>query len=345
MFEKGCVDKFLLDDIPFLGDLWKIIIGHDNSGIGAAWFLDKVVVDQGGMQWNFPCYRWLAKNEDDHLTERELLVSKEPDKKLVPEVLPKADLKVSASASVSAPSTPTGSLAVSATVPQADLKGSASVSLPSPSTGTGSVSVAVNVPPVSGTASVSLSGTVPASPRTGSGTVPTKPAVEPPKPAVAGAKPAAAAIPTVKYTVIIHTGSKRSAGTDAAVYIELYGASGATSGRIILKRTSPSMFERKSVDKFVLDCPPLGDLQRIIIGHDNTGPGPAWFLDKVIITEGKDTWTFTCDRWLAKDEDDKKIERELWSDKIKKADVKPEPKPMFSLRISSSSKKPAETKK
>ena len=34
-------------------------------------------------------------------------------------------------------------------------------------------------------------------------------------------------------------------------------------------------------DEFVLQIPKLGRLERIRIGHDNSGFGPGWFLDKV----------------------------------------------------------------
>ena len=50
-------------------------IGHDNSGMfGAAWFLDKVIIDAPslGCSWTFPCNKWLADNKDDCQLEREL---------------------------------------------------------------------------------------------------------------------------------------------------------------------------------------------------------------------------------------------------------------------------------
>ena len=34
-------------------------------------------------------------------------------------------------------------------------------------------------------------------------------------------------------------------------------------------------------DEFILECPKLGRLERIRIGHDNSGFGPGWYLDKV----------------------------------------------------------------
>ncbi len=57
----------------------------------------------------------------------------------------------------------------------------------------------------------------------------------------------------------------------------------------------------------------MGDLTKLRIGHDNKGFNAGWFLDKVVITNLKnnsDTY-FLCGRWLAKDEDDKAIVREL----------------------------------
>ena len=52
------------------------------------------------------------------------------------------------------------------------------------------------------------------------------------------------------------------------------------------------------------------------IGHDNAGllGGGAWLLEKVEIdcpSLGQ-KWYFPCGRWLAKDKDDGKLERELY---------------------------------
>jgi lipoxygenase homology domain-containing protein 1 len=49
------------------------------------------------------------------------------------------------------------------------------------------------------------------------------------------------------------------------------------------------------------------------VGHDNSGFGPAWFLDKVVITNTRtnQTWFFLCGRWFAKNEDDGQIIREI----------------------------------
>lgn len=42
---------------------------------------------------------------------------------------------------------------------------------------------------------------------------------------------------------------------------------------------------------------------------------PAWYLDKVEVvdTMDRDTYEFFCERWLAKNKDDCKIERSLYA--------------------------------
>ena len=54
--------------------LFFIRIGHDNKGGGAAWFLDKVIIECPalGRNWTFPANRWLAKNKGDNLLEVEI---------------------------------------------------------------------------------------------------------------------------------------------------------------------------------------------------------------------------------------------------------------------------------
>ncbi|XP_071954737.1 lipoxygenase homology domain-containing protein 1-like [Antedon mediterranea] len=115
-----------------------------------------------------------------------------------------------------------------------------------------------------------------------------------------------------KYMVHVFTGNKRKAGTDANVYLTLFGE-GGDSGEHKLN-TSKNNFEKGSEDIFVLECAGLGALDKLRIGHDNSGFGAAWFLDKIIVddTSLNKTYKFPCNRWFAKDEDDGKISRELY---------------------------------
>ena len=36
-----------------------------------------------------------------------------------------------------------------------------------------------------------------------------------------------------------------------------------------------------SIDEFMIECPCLGRLEKVRIGHDNSGFGPGWFLEQV----------------------------------------------------------------
>ena len=80
------------------------------------------------------------------------------------------------------------------------------------------------------------------------------------------------------------TGDKRNGGTDAQVFIELYGektkkSEGGSSGRIQLEGGE---FERNSVDQFKLQIAGLfSPMSHILIGHNNEGLGAGWYLGEV----------------------------------------------------------------
>ena len=115
------------------------------------------------------------------------------------------------------------------------------------------------------------------------------------------------------------TGDVRGAGTDANCYIKIFGEHGESKD-LHLKdsETNPSnKFERKMVDVFSFTMQSLGKLSKVCIWHDNRYPGAGWYLQSVDIVDvtTKESWSFPCDRWLAKDEDDKQISRTLFPGK------------------------------
>jgi hypothetical protein len=98
-------------------------------------------------------------------------------------------------------------------------------------------------------------------------------------------------LPLVSYSVEVTTGDRRGAGTDANVHIVLYGANGDSGVRIL---DGPgNLFERKQTDTFGFKTIDLGELKKIRIGHDNSGFGASWFLDKVVVTN-----TLTKQQWF-----------------------------------------------
>ena len=75
------------------------------------------------------------------------------------------------------------------------------------------------------------------------------------------------------------TGEKLGAGTDADVYIQLFG----DTGESVEKRldNARNNFEKGRTDVFPVDIPTVGELKRVVVRHDNSGPSPAWFLQNV----------------------------------------------------------------
>lgn len=119
------------------------------------------------------------------------------------------------------------------------------------------------------------------------------------------------------YLVHVETSNLAQAGTDAHVYIQIYGETYKTD-KITLEKSqlvskNKNVFEKGQKDSFRLVLPDLREIKKIKIGHDNAGMGPGWHLKDVRIeTPHGHVYYFPCNRWLDKHEDDKKIERTLY---------------------------------
>ncbi len=61
----------------------------------------------------------------------------------------------------------------------------------------------------------------------------------------------------VKYEVVVHTVDESGAGTNANVYITIYGKNGDT-GKRPLKQKFKDLFERNQIDKFQIEALDLG---------------------------------------------------------------------------------------
>ena len=119
------------------------------------------------------------------------------------------------------------------------------------------------------------------------------------------------------YELTIYTGLWRRCGTSANVAIMIYGEDQDTDIIPLNCNTmcNKKLFARGSVNTFMLSVKDsLGDLSHIKIWHDNSGFNPQWFVTKVVIRDLKTdtTWFFMCNRWLAAERDDGKIERVLY---------------------------------
>jgi Ca2+-binding RTX toxin-like protein len=116
-----------------------------------------------------------------------------------------------------------------------------------------------------------------------------------------------------KYSVTVVTGDPDKAGTDADVFITLIGTNGK-SKEISLDNPTNN-FEQGHIDVFNLNSTDignvdLGEIKQIRVRHDNSGSGPGWFLNYVTVDNlnTDQAWTFPANRWLARDEEDHKID-------------------------------------
>jgi hypothetical protein len=121
---------------------------------------------------------------------------------------------------------------------------------------------------------------------------------------------------TTNYIVHVQTGDRFGAGTDANVYLRIQGDAGELDA-VQLKNERGAMFdlknqfERNRRDTFILqNVQSVGTIKSIDVWHDNSGIGPAWFLEYVEISDPdlRLTFRFPCHKWLRKPKDDEQDE-------------------------------------
>lgn len=95
------------------------------------------------------------------------------------------------------------------------------------------------------------------------------------------------ALPMRMFSFTIVTSDIKGAGTDAQVYVELEGDNG-TSSRVKLP-SQRSFFERGKTDEIKVEIEDVGELKKMLVGHDGGGmlQGSSWHIDRItVIREG-----------------------------------------------------------
>jgi hypothetical protein len=119
---------------------------------------------------------------------------------------------------------------------------------------------------------------------------------------------------TVSYQIEIHTADERWAGTDANVFIQIYGDGTKTEQKTLNDRSDN--FERGAIDTFKLEEINVGEITKIRLGHDDAKMNAGWMVHKVVISKKNakneiEKTIFVCNRWFDKKKDDNQIIREL----------------------------------
>ncbi|NXJ65880.1 LOXH1 protein, partial [Rostratula benghalensis] len=101
----------------------------------------------------------------------------------------------------------------------------------------------------------------------------------------------------VLYSIGVRTGTLPASGTDADVFITVFGDLGDSCKR----RLRHLNFERGQVCTFEMRAADLGQLSKVLVEHHNVGYGAGWYLDQIVIHESGKTdgqHVFLCQQWL-----------------------------------------------
>ncbi|XP_056875603.1 lipoxygenase homology domain-containing protein 1 [Takifugu flavidus] len=342
-FERKQVDTFRFLDILSLGELSKVRIWHDNTGIAPGWHLEYVEVKDEIMDktFRFPCDRWLAKNDDDGQIMRELACANNDyldlDEKTKYEVCvttgdtSDAETKENALIVLEGKKGQSKELVMeNSSKKKRFLRGSvdkfefsfknlgdiAGICLGhTPKDGKkvkGEVywhvqEVVVTEKELGNRYVFSCNARIPLSPKRDQFLT-----FECTKSIESFASKARSLVP-VKYEIIVITGDEKGAGTDANVFVTVYGSNG-DSGRRQLRQKFRNLFERGRTDRFLLEMLDMGELQKVRVEHDNTGVNPGWLLDRVEVTNTANgvTTIFLGGKWLDTKRADGHISRVLY---------------------------------
>ena len=102
-----------------------------------------------------------------------------------------------------------------------------------------------------------------------------------------------------KYEIEVKTADDLSAGTDAEVFISIFGDKAILTDLPIKQSlNNKDPFERAKLDKFVIEEKNVGKISKINIGHNSDKTGSSWKLEYVQITIEKEVYRFEINKWL-----------------------------------------------
>ncbi|XP_077943299.1 lipoxygenase homology domain-containing protein 1 [Gasterosteus aculeatus] len=332
-FERGLTDIFNVEIAALLSPLSRVTIGHDNDGVSAGWYCDKVVVfcPFTGIEQTFPCCKWLDEKEGDGLIERELyeMVSlRQKRQKKHPwsfwiwtSDIPGAGSDADISLQVYGERGKSDELRLDNKTDNFE-QGQVDrfmIELPDLGKLTKLRLWHEKRNPFAGwhLNKATLMKTLtkekykfPCGRWLDTNEDDNEVVRELPAMGDSIAEP----LPVIKYRVTVCTGTVGGSGTDASVFLNLIGDQGDTGNRQLVNcKNNVNKFEKGNLDEFIVEAVAIGQIRRVRIGHDGRGGGCGWFLDKVIVKEEgqTDAKEFPCNRWLDRNEDDGQIVREL----------------------------------
>ncbi|XP_043937953.1 lipoxygenase homology domain-containing protein 1 isoform X2 [Protopterus annectens] len=344
-FERNQMDVFIFSDMLSLGDLCRVRVWHDNKGVGPGWHLEYIDIKDELMNktFRFPCDRWLAKNEDDGQIIRDLACANndildlsERTKYEITTITSDrddADTKENVSIVLEGKKGRSKEFTLENSSKKRRFLRGATDKFEFSSKNIGDIAavcvghcpkdsrkftpkndqywhvqeIIVTEKELSNKYVFHCNTKIPLSNKRDDFKI-----FDCAKTIESFASKSRNLVP-VKYEVIVVTGDEKGAGTDANVFITIYGSNG-DSGKRALKQKFRNLFERGQTDRFMLEMLDLGELQKVKIEHDNSSLSPGWFLERVEVTNTATgvTGVFPCGKWLDRKRADGETWRELY---------------------------------
>ncbi|CAF3864693.1 unnamed protein product [Adineta steineri] len=115
--------------------------------------------------------------------------------------------------------------------------------------------------------------------------------------------------PATSYDIEVQTGSEQIEPLDSPVYMQIFGT--ITNTPKFFLESKNASFTKDSKAKFTVSSNNVGDIQKIIIGHEGLGTVNDWYLKNVKVQTDTQQHEYTANKWLSLTKDDKKLYVEL----------------------------------
>ncbi|CAF1366454.1 unnamed protein product [Rotaria magnacalcarata] len=115
--------------------------------------------------------------------------------------------------------------------------------------------------------------------------------------------------PAVMYNIEVQTGDKQVEPLDSPVYIQIFGTTTATP-KLFLESKQAS-FTKNATSKFAVASNNVGEIQRIIIGHEGLGKVNDWYLKKIKIQMLAQQQQYSINKCLSSTQGDQRLFVEL----------------------------------
>ncbi|CAF4351547.1 unnamed protein product, partial [Adineta steineri] len=117
----------------------------------------------------------------------------------------------------------------------------------------------------------------------------------------------------VLYNIEIQTGDEQIETLDSPVYMQIYGTT-TTTPKFFLESKNPS-FKKDTPSKFSISSNNVGEIERIVIGHEGLGKVNDWYLKTVKVQMLGQQQEYVVDKWLSPTQGEHRLFVELSKEK------------------------------